>query len=108
MTKKQRKLALAGILTIKAKNSQLVGIVDNALNTMKTKDAIAMLQNLGLANKKTLVILPEKNELIEKSLRNIPRVKTILASYSNPVDLLHHDKVLVFAGSLEKWNQLFA
>ena len=108
MTKKQRKLALAGILTVKAKNEQLIGVVDNALNTMKTKDAIAMLQNLGLANKKTLVVLPEKNELIEKSLRNIPRVKTILAAYSNPVDLLHYDKVLVFAGSLETRNQLFA
>jgi large subunit ribosomal protein L4 len=67
-----------------------------------------MLQNIGLTNKKTLVVMPEKNEVIEKSLRNIPRTKTITAMYINPVDLLHYDKVLVFAGSLEKWDVLFA
>ncbi len=56
-----------------------------------------MLQNIGLTNKKTLVVIPEKNAVIEKSMSNIPRVKTIHAMYVNPVDLLHYDKVLVFA-----------
>lgn len=67
-----------------------------------------MLQNIGLAGKKTLVVLPEKNEALEKSLANIPTVKTILATYINPVDLLHYEKVLVSAGSLEKWDALLA
>jgi large subunit ribosomal protein L4 len=108
MPKKMRKLALAGILTVKAKNEQLIGVVDNALDAIKTKEAIAMLQNIGLTNKKTLIIIPEKNEIIEKSMRNIARTKTIQAMYVNPVDLLHYDKVLVFAGTLEKWDVLFA
>jgi large subunit ribosomal protein L4 len=107
MPKKMKKLALAGILTVKAKNDQLVGVVDNALSVIKTKEAIAMLQNIGLANKKTLIVVPEKNEVIEKSLRNVARTKIVQAMYINPVDLLHHDKVLVFAGSLEKWDVLF-
>ncbi len=67
-----------------------------------------MLQNIGLANKKTLVVIPEKNEVIEKSLRNVPRTKIITAMYVNPVDLLHYDKVLVFAGSLDKRDILFS
>lgn len=107
MPKKMKKLALAGILSVKAKNDQLVGVIDNALSVIKTKEAIAMLQNIGLANKKTLIVVPEKNEVIEKSLRNVPRTKIVQAMYINPVDLLHHDKVLVFAGSLEKWDVLF-
>lgn len=108
MPKKMKKLALAWILTVKAKNEQLIGVIDNALDSIKTKEAIAMLQNIGLTNKKTLVVIPEKNEVIEKSLRNIPRTKTINAMYINPVDLLHYDKVLVFAGSLEKRDILFS
>lgn|GEM_PF-767288 len=108
MTKKQRKLALAGILTLKAKNDQLVGVVDNILSAIKTKDAIALLQNIGLTNKKTLVVVPEKQESLEKSIRNIPSVKIIQAMYVNPVDLLHYDKVLVLEGSLEKRDALFA
>lgn len=83
-------------------------MVDNALDTIKTKEAVVMLQNIGLAGKKTLVVLPEKNEALEKSLANIPTVKTILATYINPVDLLHYEKVLVSAGSLEKWDALLA
>lgn len=108
MPKKMRKLALAGLLTIKAKNDQLVGLVDNALSAIKTKEAIVMLQAVGLTGKKTLVVIPEKNEVMEKSLSNIPSVKTILANYVNPVDLLQYDKVLVCEGSLEKWDELFA
>ncbi len=108
MPKKMKKLALAGVLTIKAKNEQLVGLVDNALGVIKTKEALVMLQNIGLANKKTLVVMPEKDANIEKSMKNIPFVKTILASYLNPVDLLQYDKVLVVEGSLEKINTLFA
>lgn len=108
MPKKMRKLAISGLLTLKAKNEQLVWLVDNALDTIKTKEAVVMLQNIGLAGKKTLVVLPEKNEALEKSLANIPTVKTILATYINPVDLLHYEKVLVSAGSLEKWDALLA
>ncbi len=108
MPKKMKKLALAGVLTIKAKNDQIVGLVDNALGAIKTKEAIVMLQNIGLANKKTLIVLPEKDANLERSMRNVPAVKTILASYLNPVDLLHYEKVLVLDGSLEKINTLFA
>ncbi len=107
MPKKMKKLALAGLLTLKAKNEQLIWLVDNALDAIKTKDALVMLQNVGLWGKKVLVVIPEKNQALEKSLANIPTVKTILASYVNPVDLLHYEKVLVSVGSLDKWNTLF-
>lgn len=82
-------------------------MVDNALDAIKTKDALVMLQNVGLGGKKVLVVIPEKNQALEKSFANIPSVKTILASYVNPVDLLHYEKVLVSVGSLDKWNTLF-
>lgn len=81
--------------------------MSDALSAIKTKDALVVLQNIGLTNKKTLVVLAEKNLVIEKSMRNIPSVKTILASYINPVDLLQYDKVLVMQDALEKIDALF-
>jgi len=51
-----------------------------------------------------LIVLDVKNETLEKSLRNIPNVKYILASYLNPVDLMHYDKVLFMESALEKIN----
>lgn len=71
--------------------------MDSAFGAIKTKDAIVMLQNIGLHNKKTLVVVPERDVNLERSMRNIPSIKTIQANYINPVDLLHYDKVLVVA-----------
>lgn len=50
--------------------------------------------------------MPEKNAIIEKSFHNIPRTKSILADYINPVDLLQYDKVVFLEGSLEKIEAL--
>ncbi len=106
MNKKMKKLALCGIITLKAKNDQLLGLEANPLAAIKTKSAITMLGKIGLAEKKTLIVMSEKNEVIEKSLNNIPRTKYILADYINPVDLLQYDKVLLLDGSLEKIEAL--
>ena len=106
MNKKMRKLALCGIITLKARNDQLLGMEANPLTQIKTKDAVAVLGKVGLGQKKTLIVMPEKNEVIMKSFHNIPRVKSILADYINPVDLLQYDKVMLLEGSLEKIEQL--
>jgi large subunit ribosomal protein L4 len=48
-----------------------------------------------------LILLPEQNEPVEKSARNLPQVKTLRASYLNVRDLLGHDHVLVPLGALQ-------
>lgn len=73
---------------------------------IKTKAAVGVLSKMGLGEKKTLIVMPEKNEIIEKSFNNIPRTKSILADYINPVDLLQYDKVVLLDGSLEKIESL--
>lgn len=106
MNKKMKKLALCGIITLKAKNEQIVGLEANPLASIKTKTAADMLGKIGLGSKKTLIVMPQKDEVIAKSFNNIPRTKSILADYINPVDLLQYDKVLLLDGSLEKIEQL--
>ena len=104
MTKKARKVAMNGIITMKAKESALCGL---ALEKMepKTKDAASIIERIWLANQKVLLVLDSKNEGIEKSFRNIAKVKYILVDYLNPRDVLNADKVVFLEKALTKLNQ---
>ncbi len=104
MTKKARKKAMNGIITMKAQESALYGL---ALEKMepKTKEAVSIVEKMGLANQKVLLVLDAKNEGIEKSFRNIAKVKYILVDYLNPRDVLHADKVVFLEEALKKINQ---
>ena len=104
MTKKARKAAMNGIITMKAKDSAICGL---ALDKMepKTKEAASIIERIGLANQKVLLVLDAKNEWIEKSFRNIAKVKYILVDYLNPRDVLHADKVVFLEKALTKLNK---
>ncbi len=104
MTKKARKVAMNGIITMKAKDSAICGL---ALDKMepKTKEAASIIERIGLSNQKVLLVLDAKNEGIEKSFRNIAKVKYILVDYLNPRDVLNADKVVFLEKALTKLNQ---
>lgn len=104
MTKKARKLALTGLLTLKAKESGLLGLDQFGLTAIKTKDALGVLHAIGLQNQKVLVVLDVKSENVEKSLRNVEWVKYLYVDYLNPSDLLYYDKVLFLKPALDKVN----
>jgi len=104
MTKKARKLALAGLLTLKAQESGLLGLDQFGLTAIKTKDALGVLHAIGLQNQKVLVVLDARSEMVEKSLKNVEWVKYLHVDYLNPVDLLYYDKVLFLKPALDKIN----
>ncbi len=104
MTKKARRIALFGLLTLKAQSDDILGLDDFALGAIKTKDALTVLSSIGLGWKKILVVLDQKNEVVEKSLRNIDGIKYLYVDYLNPSDLLYYDKVLFLKPALEKIN----
>lgn len=105
MNKKTRRLALNGIITLKAKAGELIGIKDFTLDAPKTKDAQEILKNIGIANKKVLFVLPEKDEIMVKSFRNLPRLKYLHADYLNPVDLMSYHTVLFLESALTTLNK---
>ena len=104
MTKKARKVAMNWIITMKAQESAICGL---ALTEMqpKTKEALAIIDKMWLSNQKLLIVLDTKNEWIEKSFRNIAKVKYIQVDYLNPRDVLHADKVVFLEKALAKLNQ---
>ena len=104
MTKKARKKAMNGIITMKAQESALCGLTLEKMEP-KTKEAVSIVEKMWLANQKVLLVLDSKNEGIEKSFRNIAKVKYILIDYLNPRDVLHADKVVFLEKALAKINQ---
>ncbi len=99
MPRKMRRAALRSALSVKAMENQVVVLDALEMEAPKTKEMVAVLGNLGLAQR-VLILLPEWNESVEKSARNLPQVRTLRASYLNVRDLLGYDHVLVPLGAL--------
>lgn len=100
MPRKMRRAALRSALSAKALENRIVVLDALEMGTPKTKEMVTVLGNLGL-DRRVLILLPERNEPVEKSARNLPQVKTLRASYLNVRDLLGHDHLLVPLGALQ-------
>jgi large subunit ribosomal protein L4 len=100
MPRKMRHAALRSALSAKAEENQIVVVDELEMESPKTKEMVSILSDLGLGQG-VLILLPERNEPVEKSARNLPRVKTLRASYLNVRDLLGYDHVLMPLGALQ-------
>ena len=100
MPRKMRRAALRSALSVKVVEKQLVVVDGLEMKEPKTKDMVKALERLRL-DRRVLILLPDRNEAVEKSVRNLPQVKTLQASYLNIRDLLGYDHVLMPVGALE-------
>jgi large subunit ribosomal protein L4 len=102
MPRKMRRQALRSALSAVAGEARLVLVDELALETPKTKQMAEVVANLvGAGDVKTLVLLDATNENVEKSVRNMPNVRTLRATYLNIRDLLSFDKIIMPLSSLE-------
>lgn len=99
MPRKMRRLALRSALSAKAAEGQIVVLDELKLESPRTKEMTAILDNLQLVTS-VLILLPEGNAAVEQSARNIPAVKTLRAHYLNVRDLLGYDYVIMPKGAL--------
>jgi large subunit ribosomal protein L4 len=100
MPRKMRRAALRSALSVKAENADIVLVDDLTLDTPKTRDMKAFVQAL-VNNESTLVLLPGRNENVEKSARNLTDVKAMQANYLNIRDLLGYDKIVMPLAALD-------
>lgn len=108
MPRKARRLALKGALTSKVQLGELLVLNNIEFAEPKTKSAVALLNSFELAGKKTLIIVGDENENVDKSSRNIPGVKAITSEGLNVYDLLLHDKVLMTKEAVAKIEEVLA
>jgi len=100
MPRKMRRAALRSALSVKAAQEQIVVLDSLQLETPKTKEMMAVLRKLR-AEDSALILLPERNEAVERSVRNLPGVRALRAAYLNVRDLLKYENVLVPLEALE-------
>jgi large subunit ribosomal protein L4 len=105
MPRKMRRAAYRSALTVKAQDKQIVIVDDLQIESGKTRDMAAILDELELKGS-VLVMLSEKNENVERSVHNLPNVKTLRASYLNIRDLLGYDCLLISQESLGLIEQI--
>jgi large subunit ribosomal protein L4 len=101
LNRKVKDLAKISALAYKAKESAIVVVEDINLAAPKTKQFIDIMTSLKIDNKKTLVVLPEYNDNLQLSVRNIPNAITALIADVNTYDIVNAD-VLVFTESAAK------
>jgi large subunit ribosomal protein L4 len=101
MPKKMRREAIRSALSALARDEQLVFVDHLSLDAPKTKDIKALLSALVGDDNKALVLLAERDENIQRSVRNLSNAHYLHASYLNIRDLLGHDKVVIPLDALE-------
>jgi large subunit ribosomal protein L4 len=101
MNRKMRRLALRSALSVKTADDQLLVVDDLAVDAAKTREMIALLDRLGV-DSSVLMLLPERNEMVELSARNLPYVKVQRATNLSVRDLLGYDYIMVTRGAVEQ------
>ena len=107
VNKKERRLAIKSMLSSKVLENELVVVDKLDLKEMKTKEMVKILNNLKVEGK-TLMLLPEKNENVQKSARNIEGVKTTLVNTINVYDLLKYKNLVVTLDTVKKLEEVYA
>lgn len=101
LNRKVKDLAKISAFSQKAKDNAIVIIEDVTMDTPKSKQFAGILKNIQVSDKKTLFVLPENNDNVYLSLRNIPGVQGALLSDVNTYDIVNAN-VLVFTESVAK------
>jgi large subunit ribosomal protein L4 len=100
MPRKMRRQALRSALSVKTAESQVVLLDALEMAEPRTKEMLGILQNLGV-DSSALILLPQRDEAILRSVSNLPKVRTLVAQYLNVRDLLKYNYILMPLASLE-------
>ena len=107
VNKKERRLAIRSVLSSKVLENNLVVVDAMNFDAIKTKNMVSALNNLKVEGK-TLIVLPEKNENVQKSARNIEGVKTSLVNTINVYDLLKYNKLVLTVDAVKNLEEVYA
>jgi large subunit ribosomal protein L4 len=101
LNRKVKDIAKISALTHKAMQNAIVVVEDMNMSTPKTKEFAAMITSLNANNKRTLYILPEYNDNVYMSSRNLPRVRATLLSDTNTYEIVNA-KCVIFTEEAAK------
>lgn len=106
MNKKEKALAIKSALTSRVNESKLVVLDDLSFDEIKTKKMKTVLDNLKV--EKALVVLDKKNDNVQLSARNLPKVRTVLSNSINVYDILKYDTLVLTKDAVAQIEEVYA
>ena len=107
INKKVKRLALKSALSSKVAANEMIVLDELTLAAIKTKEVVNVLTAVKAA-KKTLIVLPEKNDVIYRSARNIEGVNVTFVNTLNVYDILNCDSLVVLKDAVAKIEEVYA
>ena len=107
INKKENRLAIKSVLSSKVAEKELIVLDKLELKEIKTAEMSKILTNVK-AEGKTLIVLPENNENVQKSARNIEGVKASIVSTINVYDLVKYQNLVLTVDSVKKIEEVYA
>ncbi len=101
LNKKVKQLAQRSAFSVKARENELIVLEDFTFDAPKTREYVGILEKLGVADKKTLLITAESDKNLYLSGRNIPGNRMATANTVNVYELLDANAVLLSESSVE-------
>ncbi|MCH9660292.1 MAG: 50S ribosomal protein L4 [Bacteroidetes bacterium] len=105
LNKNLKRLARKSALSLKATNKSIVVLEDFTMDAPKTQEFTKVLKNLGLENKKSLIVLGESNNNVYLSSRNLKGTEVVTNSELSTYKIMNANSVVLFEGSLEGIEQ---
>ena len=105
LNRKVKDLAKISALSAKAKDNAIFIVEDIVLDTPKTKQFLGVMSALNVANKKTIFVVPEYNETLYLSSRNIPNADTVLLSDVNTYEIVNADVLVMTESAANIFNE---
>lgn len=107
VNKKVRRLAMKSALSSKVAADEMIVVDDFSMDAIKTKEMANILSAVK-AGKKTLIVLPEKNDVLYKSARNIEGTNISLVNTLNVYDILNCNTIVVLKDAVAKIEEVYA
>ena len=95
LNRKVKDLAKISALSHKAKDSAIIIVEEITMDTPKTKQLVEIMSNLKVSDKKALIVLPEYNDNLYLSTRNVPNVASTLLADINTYDIMNADVLVI-------------
>ncbi len=106
LPKKVRRLALKSALSVKVNSGDILVLDELKLEQPKTKDMVRILKSLKVDD--ALLVTADKDDSVEKSARNIPNIKPLIATGLNVYDILAYDKLVMTRDAVARVEEVFA
>jgi large subunit ribosomal protein L4 len=102
---KVKNLAKNSALSYKAKENAIVVVEDVKMDTPKTKSFVSILKSLNVNEKKALFVMPETNDSVYMSLRNVPTVLGVVKSEINTYDVMNSEVVVITESAAKQFSE---